>query len=87
MGGGKKEGTHVVNEDRGLFGSLEERRVGGVLEVASVLLKRRFVQSLLQTKENFIRNIRDGFTHYDKNHAFHLNLRRYANCTVLYCMK
>lgn len=56
---GKKEGTHVVNEDRGLFGSLEERRVGGVLEVASVLLKGRFVQSLLPTNENAMRHIKD----------------------------
>lgn len=73
-GWGKKEGTHVVNEDRGLFGSLEERCVGGVLEVASVLLKGRFVQSLLPTNENSIRNIKGDFIHYNKNHTFHLNL-------------
>lgn len=43
--------THVVDEAGGILGSLEERRVGGVFEVASVLLKGSFVESLLWEKK------------------------------------
>lgn len=36
---GKRYGTHVIHENRSVLDGLEERRVGGILEVASVLLK------------------------------------------------
>lgn len=42
--------THVVDEAGSVLGGLEERRVGGVFEVASVLLKGSFVESLLLKK-------------------------------------
>lgn len=40
------QGTHIVDEKGGMFGSLEEWSVGSILKVGSVLLKGRFVQSL-----------------------------------------
>lgn len=43
----KTELTHVVDQAGSVLGGLEERRVGGVFEVASVLLKGSFVDSLL----------------------------------------
>lgn len=42
----KVEMTHVVDQTGSVLGRLEERRVGGVFEVASVLLKGSFVESL-----------------------------------------
>lgn len=41
------ESTHVVDEAGGILGGMEEWRIGGVFEVASVLLKGSFVESLL----------------------------------------
>lgn len=35
----KRYGTHVIDENRSVLDGLEEWRVGGILEVASVLLK------------------------------------------------
>lgn len=46
----KTEWTHVIDEAGGVLGSLEERRVAGVFEVPSVLLKGGFVESLLLKK-------------------------------------
>lgn len=40
------KGTHFVDESRGVPHGLEERRVAGVPEVASVLLEGGFVQPL-----------------------------------------
>lgn len=36
----KRYRTHVIDENRSILDGLEERRVGGILKVASVLLKR-----------------------------------------------
>lgn len=44
---GQKRRTYIIDESGGVLGSLEEWSVAGVLEVASVLLKGGFVQSLL----------------------------------------
>lgn len=53
----KNEGTHIVDESGGILGSLEEWSIASILEVASVLLKRGFVQSLLTRNETVIRNM------------------------------
>lgn len=53
----KNEKTHIINENGSILGSLEVRCVTGILEVASVLLKGCFVQSLLPRNENVIRNM------------------------------
>lgn len=49
----KTELTHIVDQAGSVLGGLEERRVGGVLEVASVLLKGSFVESLLLKNKVF----------------------------------
>lgn len=54
--------AHIVDENGGILGSLEERSVGGVLEVASVLLKGGFVQSLWPRNETVIRNMLKNIT-------------------------
>lgn len=53
----KSDGTHIVYENGGLLGGLEEWSVAGVLEVASVLLKGGFVQSLQTNNTTFIKKI------------------------------
>lgn len=46
----KIELTHVVDQIGSVLGRFEERRVGGVFEVASVLFKGSFVESLFVKK-------------------------------------
>lgn len=48
---GENEATHLIDENGGVLGSVEERSVSGIPEVSSVLLIRLFVQSLFATNE------------------------------------
>lgn len=43
--------THIIDENGGVFGSLEERGVAGILEISSVLLEGGFVKSLSQRND------------------------------------
>lgn len=54
--------THIINEGGGELGRVEEWSVAGVFEVSSVLLKGRFVFSLLTRKYTFFFNthLREG---------------------------